>query len=109
MMFREESILARAKQVLGIKEFSESSLKKGFHSRITKYHPDTGDSKQEEQAKALIEAYKVLRGEIKPSECRLLEDDELVSSLLPEGVNPVNLGIWYEDWLKKRFYDFCKP
>ena len=109
MIFREESIIARAKQVLGIKKLSESNLNKSFHSLITKYHPDTGDSQREEQAGALIEAYKVLSGKIKPLECRLLENDELVSSLLPEGVGPVELGIKYEDCLKERFYDFCKP
>ena len=109
MMFRDESIIARAKQALKLKEFSESDLKKSFRSLIAKYHPDKGNSQSEEQAKILIEAYKVLKGEIKPSECKLLEDDRLVYSLLPEGVEPVKLGIKYEDWLKENFYDFCKP
>lgn len=108
-MFRDESIIARAKQVLGVKEFSESNLKKNFRSLIAKYHPDTGNLQGEEQAEVLIEAYQVLKGGIKPLECKLLEDDELISSLLPEGVEPIKLGRKYEDWLKETFYDFCKP
>ncbi len=108
-MFRDESIIARAKQVLGIKKFSESNLKKSFRSLIYKYHPDKVNSQSNKQAEILIEGYKVLKGEIKPSDCKLLEDDELVSSLLPEGEEPVDLGIKYEDWVKDRFYDFVKP
>ena len=108
-MFREESILFRAKQVLGIKGSSEPNLKRSFHSLITRYHPDTGGPHHEGQVRVIIEAYKVLKGEIKPWECNLLENDEIVSSLLPEGVLPFELGIKYEDWLKKRFYDFCRP
>ena len=113
MMFREESIKARAKQVLGIKDFSESDLKQAFNSLIRKYHPDTRNSEctgqTEEQAKLLIEAYKVLSGKTNPLECKLLENDELLSSLLPDGVRPVELGVKYEDWVIDRFYDFVKP
>jgi len=109
MMFREESIIARAKQVLGVGDNPELSIKKNFYIRITKYHPDKHGSIYEEQAKVLIEAYKVLTGKIKPLDCRLLEKDELVASLLPKGVKIVKLGIKYEDWLKDTFYDFVKP
>lgn len=112
-MFREESIKARAKQVLGINDFSESDLKKRFNSLIRKYHPDTIKSQYngqtEEQAKLLIEAYKVLSGKINPLECKLLENDKLLSSLLPYEACLVELGIKYEDWVKDRFYDFVKP
>lgn len=112
MMFRE-SIKARAKQVLGINDFSESDLKKRFNSLIREYHPDTSESQRngqtEEQAKLVIEAYKVLSGKIDPIKCKLLENNELLSSLLPNGVRPVELGIKYEDWVKDRFYDFVKP
>jgi len=109
MMFREDSIIARAKQVLGVEDNLESSIKKNFRSRITKYHPDKNDSRYTEQTKVLIEAYEVLTGRIKPLNCKLLEDDGLVAFLLPKGVKPVKLGIKYEDWLKENFYDFVKP
>ena len=109
MMFREDSIIARAKQVLGVNDNSESSIRKNFFSRITKYHPDKCGSPYTEQSKVLIEAYKVLTGRVKPLDCKLLENDELVASLLPEGVKPVKLGVKYEDWLKDMFYDFVKP
>ena len=62
-----------------------------------------------DQTKALIEAYKVLSGRTKPLNCKLLEDDDLVASLLPKGVKPVKLGMRYEDWMKDRFYGFVKP
>lgn len=109
MMFRDESIIARAKQVLDLEEFSKAKLTKRFRTVIANYHPDRVKSYGEEQAKVLIEAYNVLKGELKPSECRLLEDDELVASLLPDGVTPVPLGLKYENWLKETFYDFVKP
>ena len=109
MLFWEDSILARAQQVLGLEKVSELKLKERFRSLITKVHPDTGDSRHEDHAKVLIEAYHVLLGEIQPSDCKLLEKDDLVASLLPEGAKPVELGIKYEDWMKERFYEFCKP
>jgi len=107
-MSREESILARAKQILGVEE-SQNQLKKNFFSRIAKYHPDKCGSSCSERAKVLIESYNVLTGRAKPLECKLLEDDDLVASLLPKGVKPEKLGVKYEDWLKENFYDFVKP
>ena len=101
-MFRDESIIARAKQVLNIQNPSESNLKKNY-SLIAQFHPDKVNSQNGEQAKILIEAYKLLKCEIKPSECKLLEDNELVASLIPEGVKYIELGIKYEDWMKDRF------
>ena len=109
MMFREESIIARAKQILGVEDDSRSIIKKNFFSCIAKYHPDKHGLSYAEQAMVLIEAYNVLTCRVNPLDCKLLEDDQLVSSLLPEGAKPVELGIKYEDWLKERFYDFCKP
>ena len=109
MMFREESILGRAKQILGVEGNSRSTIKKSFFSRITKYHPDKCGSSCTEQAKVLIEAYNVLTGRAKPLNCKLLENDKLVASLLPRGETPKKLGIRYEDWLKENFYDFVKP
>ena len=108
-MFRDESIIVRAKQVLGVEDNPASSVKKKYFLRITKYHPDKHGTSCTEQAKVLIKAYKVLTGRIKPSDCRLLENDDLVASLLPKGVKPAKLGVKYEDWLKDRFYDFVKP
>ena len=49
-----------------------------------------------------------MKGELK-LECQLLNDDDLVSFLLPEGVEPMKLGIEYGEWLNETFYDFCKP
>jgi hypothetical protein len=109
LMFKEETIIARAKQVLGIDGKQELDIKRSFYSRIKKYHPDMSGSHYTEQAKVLIEAYDILTGKVQPLNCKLLEDDRLVASLLPPGVKPVKLGVTYEDWLKKSFYDFVKP
>ena len=88
MMFREESIIARAKQILGVEDDSRPTIKKNFFSRIAKYHPDKCGPPCTEQAKVLIEAYDVLTGRVKPLDCKLLEKDGLVVSLLPKGVKP---------------------
>ena len=109
MMFREESIIARARQILGVEDDSRPTIRKNFFSRIAKYHPDKCGPPCTEQAKVLIEAYEVLTGRIKPLDCKLLEKDSLVASLLPKGVKPVKLGVRYEDWLIENFYDFVKP
>jgi hypothetical protein len=109
LRFREESIIARAKQILEVEGDSRSIIKKNFFLRIAKYHPDKCGSLCTEKAKVLIEAYDVLTGRVQPLDCKLLENDDLVASLLPKGVKPVKLGIRYEDWLKENFYDFVKP
>ena len=109
MMFREDSVIARARQVLGVGNEQEMNIKRNFFSRIRQFHPDTHGSLYVEQTQLLIEAYNVLTGKIKTSACSLLEKDELVASLLPEGVKPVKLGIKYEDWIKDKYYDFVKP
>jgi hypothetical protein len=109
MMFREESIRARANQILRVEKASKSLIKKHFTSLIAKYHPDKCGSPCIEKAKVLIEAYDVLMGKVAPLNCKLLENDDLVASLLPKGVIPVKLGVRYEDWLIENFYDFVKP
>lgn len=108
-MFRKDSIIARARQVLGVEKELDADIKKRFFSRITLYHPDKQGPIYKERTEILIEAYHVLTGRIKPLDCKLLENDRLVASLLPAGVKPVKLGMKYEDWLKDRFYEFVKP
>jgi len=95
LMFREDSIIARAKQTLGVEGNSRSTIKRNF-SHMAKYHPDER-SPHTEQAKVLIEAYNLLTGRVKPLDCKLLERNDLVASLLPKGVKPVKLGARYED------------
>ena len=108
-MFRKDSIMARARQVLRVEKGLEANIKQNFISQITKYHPDKHGPRYKAQTGVLIEAYQVLTGRVKPVDCTLMEDDELVSSLLPAGVKPVTLGMRYGDWLIDRFYDFVKP
>lgn len=108
-VFKDESIIARAKQVLGVENDLDTNMRKNFLSRIAKYHPDKSGPFHKERAGVLIEAYHVLTGRVKPLDSKLLENDELVASLLPEGVKPVKLGTKYDDWLKDRFYNFVRP
>jgi len=107
LMLRKASIIARAKQTLGAEGNSGSTIKRNF-SHMAKYHPDKR-SPHIEQAKVLIEAYKLLTGRVKPLDCKLLERDDLVASPLPKGIKPVKLGVRHEDWFKETFYDFIKP
>jgi hypothetical protein len=109
LTFKEDSIVARAKQILDVKDDRKPSIRKNFISRINQYHPDRHGSLHTEQAKVIIEAYEVLSGRVKPLDCKLLENDDLVASLLPKGVKLVKLEDRYEDWLKENFYDFVKP
>jgi hypothetical protein len=51
LIFREESIIARAKQILEVEGDSGSIIKKNFFSRIAKYHPDKCGPPCTEQAK----------------------------------------------------------
>jgi len=90
-MVLEESMLAGAKQVLVDKKF-EPNQRISFHSLINIYRSDMGVSRQEAQARARIEA-QVSRNQIKSSECKLLEKDELAPSPQPKEVRSVELGI----------------
>ena len=108
MMFRAESVIARAKQILGMTGNSRLTIRKNFFSLITKHHPHKCGSPCTERAKVLIEVYHVLTGRVRPVDCKLLENDKLIASLLPKGKTPVKLGVRYEDWLKENFYNFVK-
>lgn len=88
-------MLFRARQVFHINDFSESNRIESFTSVIARHRPDTGTSPREDWVPALIEAYAVLRAKIEPSDCRLLEQNAIISSLLPKGVEPVELGTKY--------------
>jgi len=98
-----------AKQVSGAKDNPGSNAKKNFFSQITKYHPDKHRSSCAEQANVLIEAYGVLTGRIKTSDCKFLQNDYPASSLLPKRTKPAKSGVKYEEWLKDMFYDFANP
>jgi hypothetical protein len=79
LMFREEYVLARAKQILGVEGNSRSTIKNKINykkelrfAHSQKYHPDKRDPSYTEQAKVLIEAYNLLAGRVKPLDCKLL-------------------------------------
>ena len=99
----------RARHMFHINAFSESNQKKSLNSLIAQYHPDTHASHCEDQAHAFIEAYAVLRAKIESSDCRLRENDAIISSLIPKGVAPVKRETKYKSWVKGSYYAFFKP
>lgn len=109
MIFWEDSIIARARQVLSVENEQEMTIKSHFFILLRRFHPDMHGSHYREQTQLLIEAYNVLTGKSIPSDSLSLENDDLVISLLPKTVTPVKLGIKYEDWIKAKYYDFVKP
>jgi hypothetical protein len=40
-----------------------------------------------------------------PKQYELLEDEELIRSILPKGIEPEPLGESYKDWHRKQFYE----
>ena len=113
---KEDSLKERALQVLNLRYIIESDIKSSYKRRILEYHPDRhpeakGTDKlveYENIIKVINQSYEllvdVLRGvQINLSKHSLLEDTELVQSILPENVKPAPLGktaleIWKENY-----------
>jgi hypothetical protein len=114
---REDSLKERALQILNLKYVIESDVKSSYKRRIMEYHPDRhpeakGNSDKlleyENIIKVINQSYEllldVLQGiQINISKYSLLEDTDLVQSILPENVKPVPLGktaleLWKENY-----------
>lgn len=86
-------------------------LKNAYRRLVAKHHPDRnpGDTLSNQKMQLILQAYEILRN--KPAyngglnRHSLLEDDHLVKSILPEGVEPEPLGQPYEEWHRKQFYE----
>ena len=109
--FKEDSIKIRAKQILGLDSYpSKEEIKMAYRRLVLKYHPDRNldDHSLVRKMQLLVQAHDLLIEGIiyneKIKHYELLEDDELVKSLLPKGVELEPLGISYKDWHRKRFY-----
>jgi len=110
--FREDSIRRRAEQILSVdSDSSEVEIKKAYRRLILKYHPDRNPKDHDSMKKMQLIAQAhdlLLRGIVYDDDLKryeLLEDDELVKSILPKGVEPEPLGESYRDWHRKQFYE----
>ena len=114
---REDSLKERALQILNLKYGIESDVKSSYKRRIMEYHPDRHPEAKgnldklleyENIIKVINQSYEllldVLQGiQINISKYSLLEDTDLVQSILPENVKPVPLGktaleLWKENY-----------
>ncbi|MGB9659975.1 MAG: DnaJ domain-containing protein [Nitrososphaerales archaeon] len=109
--FKEDSIKRRAEQILGVdSDASEDEIKRAYRRLILRYHPDRNPKNHNSMKKMqlIAQAYDLLLKGIvydDPKQYELLEDEELIRSILPKGVEPEPLGESYKDWHRKRFYE----
>ena len=104
----------RARLVLGIdKKTTRDEVKRIYHEKILKYHPDSNKTPlAEEVTSLLIEAYDFVRGIIKKP--NLLREDPLVSLAIGIPISKLEdvseVPDSYKMWtIKQGFYDFVNP
>jgi hypothetical protein len=114
---REDSLKERALQILNLKYGVESDIRSSYRRRILEYHPDRHPEAKsnsdklleyENIIKVINQSYELLLAflqgiQIDISKYSLLEDTDLVQSILPENVKPVplgktKLGLWRENY-----------
>ena len=114
---REDSLKARALQILNLRYLVEPDIKVSYRRRIFEYHPDkhpgakdNPDKLEEFQNKIKVINQScellldVLCGvQIDLSKYFLLEDTGLVQSVLPQNVKPVPLGKTELELWKEKF------
>ena len=84
-----------------------SEIKKQFWKLSLKYHPDrTTASAANRRMQLIVQAYELLTKDryMDSSKYKLLEDDQLILTVLPKGVKIEPLRPTYEEWCKKQFY-----
>lgn len=105
MMSREESLKMRAKQILNLRYPIKQDIENAYRTRANTYHPDKPKGSTRKM-QLLNQAYDILLDE-NPNldKYKLLEDTELVQSLLPAGIKPTPLGKTYIEFWKERYSD----
>ncbi len=113
---KEDSLKERALQILNLRYPIESDIKSSYKKRIFEYHPDRhpklrGNASEmrecEKKVMVVNQAYELLLDvlnsvKIDVAKYCLLEDTELVKSLLPENVKPASLGKTEQElWIEK--------
>ena len=103
---REDSLKARALQILNLRYLVEPDIKVSYRRRIFEYHPDKHPEaknnpdkleKYQNRMKVINQAHELLLDllhgiKINLSNYSLLENTGLVRSVLPQNVKPVPLG-----------------
>lgn len=110
--FKEDSIRRRAEQIFNLRsDAGAADIKKAYRRLVGENHPDRNphDRFSQQKTQLILQAYNLLMK--KPAyadrlnQYELLEDDRLVKSVLPKGVEPEPLRQSYEEWHRKQFYE----
>lgn len=114
---REDSLKERALQILNLRYLNEQDIKASYRRRVIQYHPDkhpeekVNPKKMEEyqdKMRVINQAHELLLDllqdiKIDRSKYSLLENTDLVQSVLPQDVNPVPLGKTKTDLWKEKY------
>jgi len=110
--FKEDSIRKRAEQILNVdSDASEMEIKRAYRRLTLKYHPDRNPKDRDSMRKMqlIAQVYDIImKGIVYDDNIKnyeLLEDDELIKSPLPKGLEPEPLGESHKDWHRKQFYE----
>ena len=102
MKFKEDELMERALKVLETPLIDKKELKQAYRKKARQVHPDlTG--KDSRLMGVVSQAYALLIGKERPTS--LLENDELVSSIIGEKITPFKKIPTYEDLQKEQFYN----
>jgi hypothetical protein len=110
LLFRHDSLRKRAEQVLGFESDAKAEeMMRAFRRLALKYHPDrclTDTCNKKMQLLVQARDFLIEKPYSNLSNYKLLEDDDLLLSILPKGVKLEPLAPTYEEWQKKQFYGF---
>lgn len=112
ILFREDSLRRRAEQIFSIGSgVGIEQMKEAYRRLVLKYHPDRNPSDElsNQKMQLIHQAYNLVMNGLayggSLEQYSLLEDDRLVKSILPDGVEPAPLVQSYKEWHRKQFYE----
>ena len=111
-LFKEDSIRRRAEQIFNLRsDAGNKEIMEAFRRIVMKYHPDKNpnDRLSNQKMQLILQTYNLLMRRFtygdSLNQYNLLEDDRLVKSVLPEGIELAPLGESYEEWHRMQFYE----
>ena len=112
MLFREDCLRRRAEQIFNIGGSTGiEQMKDAYRGLVLKYHPDRNpnDGLSNKKMQLIHQAYNLLMNGLayggSLEQYSLLQEDLLVKSILPNGVEPAPLVQSYKEWHRKQFYE----